>query len=115
MLMDSATLSLRALLEGNVLTTLRTPAFSAVATDYLAPKETTKLVVFGTGPQALAHSAAFAEIRSFTELVVRGRTLRASSPRDPTSHSSASSIPRSRVAPRWSWRTGPPPCVKPGT
>ncbi|WP_367402176.1 MerR family transcriptional regulator [Kocuria marina] len=76
MLMDSATLSLRALLEGNVLTTLRTPAISAVATDYLAPKEATKLVVFGTGPQALAHIAAFAEIRSFTEVVVCGRTPR---------------------------------------
>lgn len=76
MLIDSATLSLRALLEGNVLTTLRTPAISAVATDYLAPKEATKLVVFGTGPQALAHIAAFAEIRSFTEVVVCGRTPR---------------------------------------
>uniref|UniRef100_UPI0028AB6E6C ornithine cyclodeaminase family protein n=1 Tax=Kocuria sp. TaxID=1871328 RepID=UPI0028AB6E6C len=74
MLMDSTTLSLRALLEGNVLTTLRTPAISAVAADYLAPKDTAKLVVFGTGPQALAHIEAFAKIRSFTEVVVCGRT-----------------------------------------
>lgn len=74
LLMDSETLTVQALMEGNVLTTLRTPAISAVAADYLASPDAKKLVVFGTGPQALSHIEAFAKIRSFTDVVVCGRT-----------------------------------------
>lgn len=74
LLMDTATLSVRAFLEGNSLTTLRTPAISAVAADHLAPRDARTLVVFGTGPQALAHIEAFAVVRDFTEVVVCGRS-----------------------------------------
>lgn len=74
LLMDTATLSVRALLEGNSLTTLRTPAISAVAVDHLAAPEARKLLVFGTGPQALSHIEAFADVRAFDEVVVCGRT-----------------------------------------
>lgn len=74
LLMDTATLSVRAVLEGNSLTTLRTPAISAVAVDHLAAPDARTLLVFGTGPQALSHIEAFADVRSFTEVVVCGRT-----------------------------------------
>lgn len=73
-LMDSETLTVQVLMEGNVLTTLRTPAISAVAADYLAAPDASKLVMFGTGPQALSHIEAFSKIRSFTDVVVCGRT-----------------------------------------
>lgn len=92
--MDSATLTVQALMEGNVLTTLRTPAISAVAADYLATPDASKLVVFGTGPQALSHIEAFSKIRSFTDVVVCGRTPKRSTPPSST-----------RV--RWDSRPGP--------
>lgn len=73
-LMDAETLSLHALMEGNGLTALRTPAVSAVAADHLTAPEAKKMVVFGTGLQALGHLDAFAEIRDFTDVVICGRS-----------------------------------------
>lgn len=72
-LMDTETLTPRALLQGDGLTSLRTPAVSAVAADRLAASDAAKLVVFGTGPQALGHIEAMAVIRDFREVVVCGR------------------------------------------
>ncbi|NKE08681.1 MULTISPECIES: ornithine cyclodeaminase family protein [Kocuria] len=72
-LMDTQTLTPRALMHGDGLTSLRTPAVSAVAADHLAHARTAKLVVFGTGPQALGHLEAFAAIRQFQDVVVVGR------------------------------------------
>lgn len=74
LLMDTATLSVRALMEGNALTTLRTPAVSALAVDHLAAPQAETLVVFGTGPQALSHIEAMADVRDFSEVVVCGRS-----------------------------------------
>ncbi|MEX5296366.1 ornithine cyclodeaminase family protein [Kocuria sp. CPCC 205268] len=72
-LMDTATLTVRALLEGSALTSLRTPAVSAVAADALAPPGAEHLVVFGTGPQTLGHVRAFAGIRDLRRVTVVGR------------------------------------------
>jgi ornithine cyclodeaminase/alanine dehydrogenase-like protein (mu-crystallin family) len=73
-LLDSATLTPRALLEGSVLTALRTPAVSAVAADALAPADAAHLVVFGTGPQATGHARALAVIRDLERITVVGRS-----------------------------------------
>ncbi|WP_348535787.1 ornithine cyclodeaminase family protein [Kocuria sp. JC486] len=72
-LMDTQTLTPRALLQGDGLTALRTPAVSAVAADRMTVSDARKLVVFGTGPQALAHIEACADIRDFREVVINGR------------------------------------------
>src|SRR3954467_2230976 len=45
-------------MDGAALTTLRTPAVSAVAARYLAPPGARRLVVFGRGPQAHGHVEA---------------------------------------------------------
>lgn len=72
-LMDTETLTPQAIMEGNSLTALRTPAVSAVAVDYLAPESLDRMVVFGTGPQAHTHIDAMAEVRDIGEVVVCGR------------------------------------------
>jgi ornithine cyclodeaminase/alanine dehydrogenase-like protein (mu-crystallin family) len=73
-LMDTQTLTPRALLEGAALTALRTPAVSAVAADALAPADAAHLVVLGTGPQAVGHARAMAAVRRLTRITVVGRS-----------------------------------------
>lgn len=73
LLMDAATLTPAALIEGSALTALRTPAVSAAAADLLAPSEADRLVVFGTGPQAWGHVRAMAAIRTLRAVAVSGR------------------------------------------
>ncbi|MGV2852919.1 ornithine cyclodeaminase family protein [Glutamicibacter sp. AGC13] len=72
-LMDAETLSTQALLEGAMLTALRTPATSAVAAKHLAPSGPCTLMVFGTGPQAWGHIEAMSEIREITEVIISAR------------------------------------------
>ncbi|MGB3440084.1 MAG: ornithine cyclodeaminase family protein [Actinophytocola sp.] len=72
-LMDAATLAPVALLDGPALTTLRTPAVSALAVDHLAPRSPARLVVFGNGPQAHGHVAAIKAIREVTHTTMLGR------------------------------------------
>lgn len=72
-LMDSLTLSPQAIMEGSLLTALRTPAVSASAVQRLAAPEASSLLVFGTGPQAWGHVQAIAEIRELREIMVSGR------------------------------------------
>ncbi|TFD19229.1 ornithine cyclodeaminase family protein [Cryobacterium sp. TMS1-13-1] len=72
-LMDAATLSPVALLDGTALTTLRTPAVSAAAADFLAPAEIENLVVFGSGPQAWGHIQALRSIRLIGKVVIVAR------------------------------------------
>lgn len=74
LLLNTATLTVRAMMEGNALTTLRTPAISALAADHLATPDARTLMVFGTGPQALSHIEAFADVRALDEVVVCGRS-----------------------------------------
>lgn len=73
-LMDSLTLSTQALMEGSLLTALRTPAVSAAAINKLAAPDATTLLVFGTGLQAWGHIVAMAEIRTLSEVWVSGRS-----------------------------------------
>lgn len=73
LLMDAATLTPIALLDGTALTTLRTPAVSAAAADLLAPDAVDHLVVFGSGPQARGHVAAMRAIRDIGRVTVVGR------------------------------------------
>lgn len=72
-LMDAATLTPLALLDGAALTGCRTPATSAVAIDALAAPRVDEVVLIGAGPQALAHADAIAAIRSPERIVVAGR------------------------------------------
>jgi ornithine cyclodeaminase len=73
-LMDSATLSPRALLDAAALTTLRTPALSAVAVDALAPSDANRLLVFGAGPQAEGHVHALRAVRPLDDVRIVART-----------------------------------------
>jgi Ornithine cyclodeaminase/mu-crystallin family len=57
LLLDAETLSPLAVLDGVALTTIRTAAVSAVAADRLAVPNATRLLVFGSGPQAGNHIA----------------------------------------------------------
>lgn len=73
LLLDSATLSTAAIIDGVSLTSLRTPAVSAVAVDGLAAAEAERLVVFGTGPQAIEHAVAMADVRALSSIRLVGR------------------------------------------
>lgn len=73
LLMDAATLSPLALLDGTALTTLRTPAIAAAVADRLAPAVVDRLVVFGTGPQARGHVEALRSVRAIGSVVVVAR------------------------------------------
>jgi len=72
-LLDAATLTPSAVLDGAALTTLRTPAVSAVAIDCLAPQEVSHVVIFGSGPQAVGHAEAILAIRTPRSITVVGR------------------------------------------
>jgi ornithine cyclodeaminase/alanine dehydrogenase-like protein (mu-crystallin family) len=71
--LDAETLTPTALLDGIALTSLRTPAMSAVAARYLAARDCTRLVVFGAGPQAVGHVAAIRSVRGVDDVVIVGR------------------------------------------
>jgi ornithine cyclodeaminase/alanine dehydrogenase-like protein (mu-crystallin family) len=72
-LFDASTLVPRAILDGAALTTLRTPAVSALGVDLVAPPAARRLVVFGTGPQALGHVRALRAVRPVESVGVIGR------------------------------------------
>ncbi|MDO5700941.1 MAG: ornithine cyclodeaminase family protein [Bowdeniella nasicola] len=72
-LLDSATLTPRAIIDGSALTSLRTPAMSAVAADSLADQDAEVMLVVGSGPQAVSHVRAMAEIRDLTRIVMTAR------------------------------------------
>ncbi|MFG3344057.1 ornithine cyclodeaminase family protein [Streptomyces sp. NPDC048018] len=74
LLLDGPTLRPVALLDGAALTTLRTPAVSALAIRHLTPAASPlRLVLFGSGPQAYAHLEAVLAVRSVAETVVVAR------------------------------------------
>jgi ornithine cyclodeaminase len=70
---DAATLAPAALVDGIALTTLRTPAVSALAVRRLAPAGARRLLVFGRGPQAHAHAEAMRAVRPIKRVDVVGR------------------------------------------
>jgi ornithine cyclodeaminase/alanine dehydrogenase-like protein (mu-crystallin family) len=60
LLLDAGTLSLRAVLDGTALTTLRTPAVSvaAIRAHLLRRSGALSVAIIGSGPQALGHAVA---------------------------------------------------------
>lgn len=64
-----------AFMDGEAITAARTAAASALATDLLARKDATTLVVIGTGVQARAHLRAVSRVRDFRFIHVVGRDL----------------------------------------
>lgn len=73
LLMDAATLTPSMMLDGTALTSLRTPAMSAVAVDYLAATHAEHLLIFGAGPQARGHLEAVRRVRHLTAVTIVGR------------------------------------------
>jgi ornithine cyclodeaminase/alanine dehydrogenase-like protein (mu-crystallin family) len=73
LLLDGTTHEPLALMDGTALTTLRTPAVSAVAVKHLARPDAARMVVFGSGPQAWGHVQAVRAVRPVGSVVVVGR------------------------------------------
>jgi ornithine cyclodeaminase/alanine dehydrogenase-like protein (mu-crystallin family) len=63
-----------AVMDGRLITEMRTAAVSAVATKLLAKKDARVLTILGTGVQAKAHLRALPLARSFDEIRIWGRT-----------------------------------------
>jgi ornithine cyclodeaminase len=64
-----------AFMDGEAITAARTAAGSALATDLLARKKASRLVVIGTGVQARAHLRAVSRVRRFDSICVAGRNV----------------------------------------
>ena len=62
-----------ALLDGRVITEIRTAAVSALATKVLAPPDARVAAILGTGVQARAHARALADVMPLDELRIWGR------------------------------------------
>ena len=73
LLLDGTTHEPVALMDGTALTTLRTPAVSAVAVKHLARPDASAMVVFGSGPQAWGHVEAVRAVRPIESVTVVGR------------------------------------------
>jgi ornithine cyclodeaminase/alanine dehydrogenase-like protein (mu-crystallin family) len=59
-----------AVMDGRLITEMRTAAASAVATERLARKDASVLAILGSGVQAKSHLAALRHVRSFKEVRV---------------------------------------------
>ncbi len=73
LLLDGDTLTPLAVMDGIALTSLRTPAVSALAVRHLAEPDARELVVFGSGPQAWGHVLALREVRPVAGVTIIGR------------------------------------------
>jgi ornithine cyclodeaminase len=73
LLFDGGTLAPVATVDAVALTLLRTAAVSALAVRHLAEPDASRMVVFGTGPQAWAHVQAFVTVRPVRHVTVVGR------------------------------------------
>jgi ornithine cyclodeaminase/alanine dehydrogenase-like protein (mu-crystallin family) len=62
-----------AMIEGSSLTSIRTSAASALATDLLARPDATRLAIIGNGEQARRHITAIRAVRNITSVTVWGR------------------------------------------
>lgn len=72
-LMNVDTLTPMALMDGTALTNIRTPGLSALAVRELARPDSTRLVVFGSGPQARGHIAAVRSVRPIESVRIVAR------------------------------------------
>lgn len=73
-LFDGESLSPVATVDGASLTALRTPAVTALAVRHLSSRPSGRLVLFGTGVQALPHIKAVSAVLSLDHVDVVGRT-----------------------------------------
>ena len=62
-----------ALMDGRLITEMRTAAVSAAAAKLLAPKNASRLAILGSGVQARAHLRAFSQVRKFADVRVWSR------------------------------------------
>jgi len=74
-LFDAATGTPLALLDGRLITEMRTAAVSAVATQLLASPTAHTLAILGSGVQARAHVAALRLVRTFDQIRVWSRNV----------------------------------------
>jgi thiomorpholine-carboxylate dehydrogenase len=65
-----------AVMDGRLITEMRTAAVSAAITNYLAPPKSSVLAILGSGVQAGAHLAALRHVRDFSEVRVWSRNAR---------------------------------------
>jgi thiomorpholine-carboxylate dehydrogenase len=63
-----------AIMDGRLITEMRTAAVSAVAINHLAAPNARSLAIFGSGVQARSHFKALSHIRSFTDVRVWSRS-----------------------------------------
>src|SRR5262245_40929547 len=74
LLLDPATGQPLALMDGRLITEMRTAAVSAVVTKLLASPDSRVLALLGSGVQAKAHLEALSQVRRFDEVRVWSRT-----------------------------------------
>ncbi len=74
LLFDPETGAPLAVMDGRLITEMRTAAASAVATRLLAPKDARVLAMLGSGVQARSHVEALKLVRDFAEIRVWSRT-----------------------------------------
>ena len=70
---DPATGAPEAVMDGEVVTAMRTAACSALSARLLAREDASVLAVLGTGVQARAHAEAVKRVRSIREVRIAGR------------------------------------------
>jgi len=63
-----------AIMDGRLITEMRTAAVSAVAIDHLAAPDAKRLAILGSGVQARSHFKALSHVRSFTDVRVWSRS-----------------------------------------
>ncbi|MGN7765332.1 ornithine cyclodeaminase family protein [Paenibacillus sp. 22594] len=71
---DASTGNLRAIVNGQAITAIRTAAVSAVATQLLVREDAEALTIIGTGEQAESHLEAMLQVRGIKRVKVWGRT-----------------------------------------
>uniref|UniRef100_UPI00358F2A66 ketimine reductase mu-crystallin n=1 Tax=Myxine glutinosa TaxID=7769 RepID=UPI00358F2A66 len=74
LLMEPTTGSFKAVMDGSVITHMRTAAVSAIATKYLAKPESHVLCILGAGKQAESHYHALMSVHKFNEVRLWSRT-----------------------------------------
>lgn len=75
---DPVTGTPSAVLDGTVITAVRTGAGSALSTRLLAREDASVLAIIGTGVQARSHARAVVHVRPIREIRIAGRDLRRS-------------------------------------
>lgn len=72
---DGETGAVSCIADAEPVTKIRTACATAVATDALARADAAVLAIFGTGVQAEAHLRALPLVRSFSEILIWGRSI----------------------------------------